>query len=171
MSFNQDIVARAKANGWFREVLSTGPNCQVVVMSIPPGGEIGEEVHDRVDQVLVCVEGEGLAVLEGERSPVHPGHLVHVPAGTRHNLVNAGAADLKLYTVYAPPSTPGHDPSHEGRGGRERGALLSPRAGDGWSDRRQPTRDLGVVGTGGNGSPSQLSSTAIRSLHGVPLNV
>jgi mannose-6-phosphate isomerase-like protein (cupin superfamily) len=103
VSFNQDIVSRAKANSWFREVLSTGPNCQVVVMSIPPGGEIGEEVHDRVDQVLVCVEGEGSAVLEGQRSPVHRGHLVHVPAGTRHNLVNAGAGDLKLYTVYAPP--------------------------------------------------------------------
>jgi mannose-6-phosphate isomerase-like protein (cupin superfamily)/GNAT superfamily N-acetyltransferase len=103
VSFNQDIVARARANGWFREVLATGPHCQVVVMSIPPGGEIGEEVHDSVDQVLVCVEGEGLAVLEGERSPVHPGHLVHVPSGTRHNLVNAGAGDLKLYTVYAPP--------------------------------------------------------------------
>jgi mannose-6-phosphate isomerase-like protein (cupin superfamily) len=103
MSFNQDIVARAKANRWFREVLSTGPNCQVVVMSIPPGGEIGEEVHDRVDQVLVCVEGEGSAVLEGQGSPVHPGHLVHVPAGTRHNLLNEGTGDLKLYTVYAPP--------------------------------------------------------------------
>ena len=103
MTFNQDIVARARANGWFREVLSTGPHCQVVVMSIPVGGDIGEEVHESVDQVLVCVEGEGYAVLEGETSPVRQGHLVHVPAGTRHNLVNAGAADLKLYTVYAPP--------------------------------------------------------------------
>ena len=85
------------------QVLSTGPQSQVVVMSIPPGGEIGEEVHDSVDQVLVCVAGEGRAVLDGERSAVHPGHLVHVPAGTRHNLVNAGDTDLKLYTVYAPP--------------------------------------------------------------------
>jgi mannose-6-phosphate isomerase-like protein (cupin superfamily) len=103
MSSNQDILARAKANGWFREVLSTGPHSQVVVMSIPVGGDIGEEVHDSVDQVLVCVDGEGFAVLAGERSPVSPGHLVHVPAGTRHNLVNSGATDLKLYTVYAPP--------------------------------------------------------------------
>ena len=103
MSFNEDIVKRARANTYFREVLSTGPHCQVVVMSIPVGGEIGEEVHDTVDQVLVCVDGEGLAVLDRERSPVHPGHLVHVPAGTRHNLVNSGATDLKLYTVYAPP--------------------------------------------------------------------
>ena len=103
MSFNQDILARARANGWYREVLSTGPHCQVVVMSIPVGGEIGEEVHDHVDQVLVCVEGEAHALLDGVRSAVHPGHLVHVPAGTRHNLVNAGQVDLKLYTIYAPP--------------------------------------------------------------------
>lgn len=103
MSFNEDILARTRSNTWFREVLSTGPNCQVVVMSIPVGGEIGEEVHDEVDQVLVSVEGEAYAVLDGERSDVHPGHLVHVPAGTRHNLVNAGSVDLKLYTMYAPP--------------------------------------------------------------------
>ena len=103
MSFNQDILARAKANGWFRDVVATGPHSQVVVMSIPTGGEIGEEVHDHVDQVLVCVDGEGIAVLDGDRSNVHPGHLVHVPAGVRHNLVNAGPVALKLYTVYAPP--------------------------------------------------------------------
>ena len=97
------IATEAEKSPDFRRVLWTGEHTQLVIMTIPPGGEIGEEVHDRVDQVLVCVEGEGSAVLEGQRSPVHPGHLVHVPAGTRHNLVNGGTGDLKLYTVYAPP--------------------------------------------------------------------
>jgi len=101
--FSADIAARAKANPDFREVVSTGPHAQVVVMSIPAGGEIGEEVHAAVDQVLVFVAGEGHAVLEGRRSQVGPGSLVHVPAGTRHNFVNSGPADLKLYTIYAPP--------------------------------------------------------------------
>jgi mannose-6-phosphate isomerase-like protein (cupin superfamily) len=101
--FNGDILARAKANAFFREVVSTGPHAQVVVMSIPPGGEIGEEVHSGVDQVLVGVAGEGIAVLEGERSPMPVGCLVHVPAGMRHNFVNEGSVDLKLYTIYAPP--------------------------------------------------------------------
>jgi mannose-6-phosphate isomerase-like protein (cupin superfamily) len=106
--FNEDILARAKRNSFFREVVSTGPHAQVVVMSIPPAGEIGEEVHHDVDQVLVFVEGEGVAVLEGQRSPVSPGRLVHVPAGTRHNFVNEGSVDLKLYTVYtAPKHAPG----------------------------------------------------------------
>jgi mannose-6-phosphate isomerase-like protein (cupin superfamily) len=108
MPFNEDILARAKRNSFFREVVSTGPHAQVVVMSIPPAGEIGEEVHPDVDQVLVFVEGEGVAVLEGQRSPVSPGRLVHVPAGTGHNFVNEGSVDLKLYTVYtAPKHAPG----------------------------------------------------------------
>jgi mannose-6-phosphate isomerase-like protein (cupin superfamily) len=103
MAFNVDIVGAAKANTFFRRVLSTGANAQVVVMSIPPGGEIGEETHEHVDQVLAFVEGKGVATLDGQESPVGPDRLVHVPAGTRHNFVNAGSGDLRLYTVYAPP--------------------------------------------------------------------
>jgi len=107
MAFNEDIVKRAKANSYFREVLATGPHSQIVVMSIPPGGDIGEEVHDDVDQVLVLVGGEGQAILDGETSSVSVGRLVHVPAGTRHNFVNTGEIDLRLYTIYAPPE---HEP-------------------------------------------------------------
>ena len=103
MAFTVDIVAAAKANTFFRQVLSTGPNAQVVVMCIPSAGEIGEETHDHVDQVLAFVEGEGVAILDGERGPVEPDCVVHVPAGTRHNFVNTGSGDLRLYTVYAPP--------------------------------------------------------------------
>ena len=103
MAFNEDIVACAERNRWFRDVLATGPHAQVVVMCIPPGGEIGEEVHDGVDQVLVFVEGQGEAILNGKRSAVVPDRLVLVPAGTRHNFVNSGSTDLRLYTIYAPP--------------------------------------------------------------------
>ena len=103
MAFNEDIVKKAKANTDYRAVLSTGPNAQVVVMSIPPGGDIGEETHSDVDQILFFVQGEGQAVLDGKKSAVGPDRLVHVPAGTRHNFVNTGKTDLRLYTIYAPP--------------------------------------------------------------------
>jgi len=92
MPFNEDILARAKGNAFFREVVSTGPHAQVVVMSIPPAGEIGEEVHHDVDQVLAFAEGEGVAVLEGQRTPVTPGRLVHVP-GTIHRTKADADAD------------------------------------------------------------------------------
>jgi mannose-6-phosphate isomerase-like protein (cupin superfamily) len=100
--YEEDIVARAMANTLFRQEVVTGQHAQVVLMSIPPGGEIGDEVHE-VDQVLAFVAGEGEALVGGERRPVAANSLVFVPAGTRHNFVNTGAADLKLVTVYAPP--------------------------------------------------------------------
>jgi mannose-6-phosphate isomerase-like protein (cupin superfamily) len=103
VAFNVDIAEEAKANSDFRKVLSTGPHAQVVVMSIPPGGDIGEEVHEGVDQVLAFIEGTGRAVVAGQESAVAPGRLVHVPAGTRHNFINTGTGALRLYTVYAPP--------------------------------------------------------------------
>jgi mannose-6-phosphate isomerase-like protein (cupin superfamily) len=101
--FNVDIATEAMANSDFRKVLSTGTHAQVVVMAIPVGGDIGEEVHETVDQVLAFVDGEGRAILAGEESAVAPGRLVHVPAGMRHNVVNTGRTPLRLYTVYAPP--------------------------------------------------------------------
>jgi mannose-6-phosphate isomerase-like protein (cupin superfamily) len=116
MAANEDIVGLAVANSSFRRVVETGEHSQVVLMSIPPAGEIGEETHDHVDQVLVFVTGTGEAILEGDRSPVGPGRLVFVPAGTKHNFVNSGDEDLKLYTVYAPPEhAPGtvHDTKAE----------------------------------------------------------
>jgi mannose-6-phosphate isomerase-like protein (cupin superfamily) len=103
MAWNDDIFAWARENTLFREVLATGPNSQVVVMSIPPGGEIGEEVHEHTDQVLVFVAGHGEAILDQDRTTVAMGRLVHVPAGARHNIVNTGDGDLRLFTIYAPP--------------------------------------------------------------------
>jgi mannose-6-phosphate isomerase-like protein (cupin superfamily) len=98
-----DIVALTKTNEAFRQEVVTGEHSQVVVMTIPPGGEIGEEVHDGVDQVLVVVEGDGEAIVAGETSPVGPDSLAFVPAGTRHNFRNTGSTALRLFTVYAPP--------------------------------------------------------------------
>jgi mannose-6-phosphate isomerase-like protein (cupin superfamily) len=101
-----DVVALAQHNDAFRRVISTGEFSQVVAMTIPVGGEIGEEVHERTDQLLVFVEGEGEAVLDGGRSPVAPNQLVFVHAGTRHNFLNTGPVPLRLVTVYAPPEHP-----------------------------------------------------------------
>ena len=103
MQFNKDIVALAQENKYFRQEVVTGTQSQVVLMSLPPGGEIGEEVHPDVDQVLVFVSGEGRAIMNGEQSAVVAQSLCFVPAGTTHNFINTGTSPLKLYTVYAPP--------------------------------------------------------------------
>ncbi len=99
---NQDIVTLTLENTDFRREIFTNEHSQVVVMSVEPGEDVGEETHD-VDQVLVFVAGEGQSILDGEHGSIRPGTLVSVPAGTLHNFVNTGQEPLKLYTIYAPP--------------------------------------------------------------------
>lgn len=77
-------------------------------MSIPPGGEIGLEVHDHVDQFLRIEEGQA-RVMSGtskeslnETIDVEEDWAFIVPAGTWHNVINTGDGPLKLYTVYSP---------------------------------------------------------------------
>jgi mannose-6-phosphate isomerase-like protein (cupin superfamily) len=99
---NPDIIELTRKNKNFRKVLSTNKHSQVVLMSIEPGDDIGEETHE-VDQILVFVEGEGQSVLDGKRAAVKPGSIVQGPAATKHNFINKGEEPLKLYTIYAPP--------------------------------------------------------------------
>jgi mannose-6-phosphate isomerase-like protein (cupin superfamily) len=101
-----DVMRLAREGDDFRRELATGPHSQVVVMTLQPGEEIGEEVHEDADQVLLFVEGEGEAVLEGERHPVRAEQLVLVAGGTRHNFVNTGDGPLRLVSVYTPPEHP-----------------------------------------------------------------
>lgn len=105
-SVMKNILQKAKNNTYFREVLDTGDNTQIVVMSIPKGGEIGEEVHPDNDQVLLLVEGQGETMLNDEKSSFDEGDIVLVRAGTKHNFVNRGEGDLKIITTYSPPHHP-----------------------------------------------------------------
>lgn len=100
--FNKDIIALTKENDFFRKEILTNENSQLVLMTVQPGDDIGEESHD-VDQVLVFTAGNGEAVLNGERSKVAANSLVVVPAGTVHNFINTGNEPLRLFTIYAPP--------------------------------------------------------------------
>jgi mannose-6-phosphate isomerase-like protein (cupin superfamily) len=88
-------------NSNFREVIFTAPHSQLVLMSLKPGEEIGEEVHD-VDQFFRIEQGEGKVVLNGEESQIKSEFAVVVPAGAKHNVINTGSADMKLYTIYSP---------------------------------------------------------------------
>ena len=102
-----DVIRLARENEDFRREVATSERSQVVVMTIPPGGEIGEEVHEGIDQILLFVEGEGEAIVGGETRRVRPDEMVLVPGGTQHNFVNTGEWPLRLVTVYAPPE---HEP-------------------------------------------------------------
>lgn len=101
--FNKDIIKLTNANkNWQKEVYYD-KQAQIVMMSIPVGEEIGEETHD-ADQTTFFVAGEGQVVVDGARSKVSENHLVVIPKGAKHNIINKGDVELKLFTVYSPPA-------------------------------------------------------------------
>ena len=101
--FVADIEELTQDNTDFRRVLYTGHNLQLVVMSLNPGDEIGEEVHDDRDQFFRIEEGEGVISIDGVDHPVKDDDGIIVPQGACHNVRATGTRPLKLYTIYGPP--------------------------------------------------------------------
>ena len=118
IGYTGPIEEQTVKNTYFRQVLFTGKHAQLVVMSLRPGEEIGNEVHPNVDQFFRIEQGEARFVFnETEEHLVHDADAVVVPAGTYHNVVNVSRTmPLKLYTVYSPPNHPDgtmHKTKHE----------------------------------------------------------
>ncbi|MBP9761247.1 MAG: cupin domain-containing protein [Candidatus Magasanikbacteria bacterium] len=97
-----NIEKTTKENIDYRRVLYTAKHSQLVVMNIQPGEEIGEETH-HLDQFIRIEQGQATVTLEGVPHVVLAEFAVVIPAGTRHNVVNTGEGELKLYSVYSPP--------------------------------------------------------------------
>ena len=98
-----NIERRTVENEDFRRVLYTGKNLQLVLMTLPPGCDIGEEVHEDRDQFFRIEEGSGIVRVDGADNRVEDDFAVIVPAGARHNVINDSDAPLRLYTIYGPP--------------------------------------------------------------------
>lgn len=101
--FVENIESLSVANSDFRRVLYTAKNCQLVIMSLKRGEEIGQEIH-KLDQFFRVEVGTGEAVLDGVSRPISAGFAIVVPAGATHNIINTGSSALKLYTIYSPPN-------------------------------------------------------------------
>jgi mannose-6-phosphate isomerase-like protein (cupin superfamily) len=101
--FCDNIKKRTVENEDFRRVLYTGHHLQLVAMTLQPGDEIGEEVHEDRDQFFRIEEGAGIIDIDGVPNQVEDDFAVIVPAGARHNVRNIGSAPLRLYTIYGPP--------------------------------------------------------------------
>jgi len=99
--FLANIEKLSLENNYFRQVIFTAPHCQVVLMSILPGEDIGTEVH-HVDQFFRIEAGVGRAVVDGNEYELVDGTALLVCAGSEHNIINTGKQSLKLYTIYAP---------------------------------------------------------------------
>lgn len=99
--YTNNIKELALEDDYFRRVIFTSKHSQLVLMSLKPGEEIGEEVH-QVDQILFFVQGDGTAVLNDKEYAIKADTVFCVPAGIKHNFINSNDGFMKLYTVYAP---------------------------------------------------------------------
>lgn len=103
--FVTNIEKDTQENNFFRKVIFTAEHSQLVLMTLKPGEEIGEEVHNTLDQFFRFESGEGKVVMDGMESNVGDGFAAVVPAGTKHNVINTSSdKPLKLYTIYSPPN-------------------------------------------------------------------
>jgi mannose-6-phosphate isomerase-like protein (cupin superfamily) len=103
--FNKDMVDLAGKNEFWQKEVYRDPKVQIVLMSIAAGEEIGMETHP-ADQTTFIVTGDAQVVIDGHSTKAGPNHLVVVPKGSEHNIVNKGSGTLKLFSVYAPPAEP-----------------------------------------------------------------
>ncbi|MGH3330811.1 MAG: cupin domain-containing protein [Nocardioidaceae bacterium] len=107
-----NIEETAKGNSYFREVLFTAQNLQLVVMSLEPGEEIGVEMHDHLEQFIRIESGSATVTMGPSKDEIAETHALEddwaviIPGGTWHNVINTGGGSLKLYTIYAPPEHP-----------------------------------------------------------------
>ena len=101
--YHANLEDLTKANDDFRQVLYTGHNIQLVLMTLQPGEEIGEEVHDDRDQFFRFEKGHGEVIIDGSVYSVQKEEAVIVPQGARHNIKCSGDKPLRFYTIYGPP--------------------------------------------------------------------
>jgi mannose-6-phosphate isomerase-like protein (cupin superfamily) len=98
-----DLKKLVKENENYRRVINTGKQSQVVLMSLPPGEEIGEETHANVDQIFLIEDGKGEILIDNNLLPIEEHSAAFVPAGAKHTLRCTGKKPMKLCTIYAPP--------------------------------------------------------------------
>ena len=106
LGYVANLPQSTTSNTDFRHVVFTGKHIQLVLMTLPPGQEIGQESHENVDQFVRVESGSAVLKLGEEEHRLEPGVAVIIPAGVQHNVVNAGTEPLQLYTIYAPPEHP-----------------------------------------------------------------
>ncbi len=102
--YKANIEKLTEENSYFRQVLHTSKNFQLVVMALKPSEEIGFEVHSENDQFFRFESGNGKVIIDETEYLVTDGDSVIVPIGSKHNVINTSESDyLKFYTIYGPP--------------------------------------------------------------------
>jgi mannose-6-phosphate isomerase-like protein (cupin superfamily) len=102
--FHTNIEQDTLNNDNFRKVLYTSKHMQLVLMTLQPGEEIGEETHPTIDQFFRFEAGKGKCIINDNEYNLSDGDCIIIPAGSKHNIINTGGVALQMYTIYTPPN-------------------------------------------------------------------
>jgi mannose-6-phosphate isomerase-like protein (cupin superfamily) len=101
--FKINIEKTTKDNSDFRKVLYTSKHSQLVLMSLQPKEEIGEEIHRDNDQFFRVESGQGKCIIDGNEYEIKDGDAIVILSGAKHNIINTATdSALKMYTIYSP---------------------------------------------------------------------
>jgi quercetin dioxygenase-like cupin family protein len=76
-----------------------GQDFTMGVTTFPPGTSIRLHSHNTIEQVTV-LEGQGLAVVNGEEVPARPYDTTQIAPGELHRFVNTGTGTMRILWVY-----------------------------------------------------------------------
>jgi len=108
----EPISNTTQSNQNYREVIWTGEQLQLTVMSIEVNDDIGLEIHEKEDQFLRIEKGQGVVKMGESKDnmdfeqEVSEGSAIFIPRNYWHNVENTGDVEIKLYSIYAPPHHP-----------------------------------------------------------------
>ncbi|MEW5805240.1 MAG: cupin domain-containing protein [Patescibacteria group bacterium] len=106
MAYFKINLNEAKNNNYFRKEVYTSNKAQIVLMSLLPNEDIGEEIHADVDQILIFADGRGKAILNQSEFEIKEDDVLYIPHSTEHNIINTGSEEMKIISIYAPPEHP-----------------------------------------------------------------
>lgn len=103
--FTGNLNELTKNNSAYRRVVYTSHYAQLVLMSLKPSEEIGNEIHG-LDQFIRVEQGHAKVIMNNGETEydLQDNWAIIIPAGTFHNVINVGDGELKVYTLYSPPA-------------------------------------------------------------------
>jgi quercetin dioxygenase-like cupin family protein len=72
------------------------PFAAVLACELEPGGSVGNHVQEEFPELVICLDGEGTANIDGASHPLGPGELVFLPLGSVLAIENS-SAELPLH--------------------------------------------------------------------------
>jgi quercetin dioxygenase-like cupin family protein len=75
------------------------PFSAALACELEPGGSVGAHVQQRDPEIVICIEGRGVAEVDGEPQALAPGALVALPHGSTLALRNEDEREPLRYLI------------------------------------------------------------------------